>query len=161
MSASSIPNYPQELLWNGRAPDQKFASDELLFYRAKEVDGQGKIGSVDVMCPNTSVNRGRYSKPIHVLYARLPQFLQWHVMEMRVDEVPPELQHPDGRKFQFTLVHDPVKPPVEPDENYAHTEIRAFHNQQPSKRLPGLVEKQIRQMIADRMQKVPAERLIP
>jgi hypothetical protein len=161
LSASSIPSYPLELLFNGRLPDETFAPDEPLFYRAKEVDKGGKIGSVDVMCPNTSFNRGKYSKPVHVLYAKLPQFLKWHVMEMRVDEVPPELQHPDGRKFQFTVVHDPVKPPVEPDENYAHSEIRAFHNKQQSKRLPGLVEKQIRQMLADRMQEVPAERLNP
>jgi len=161
LSASSIPNYPRELLWNGRQPDQNFEADELLFYRAKALDERGKVGSVDVMCPNTSVNRGKYSKPVHVLYAKLPRFLNWHVLEFHVGDIPAELQHPDGRKFQFVVVHDPVKPPIEPDENYAHSEVRALQNQQSCKRLPGLVDKQIRQFLADRMERVPAERLDP
>jgi hypothetical protein len=161
LAASSIPNYPEELLWNGRQPDQTFDANEFLFYRVTALDERGKVGSVDVMCPNTSVNRGKYSRPIHVLYARLPRFLNWRVVEFRVGEIPGELEHPDGRKFQFKIVHDPVQPPIEPDENYAHSEIRAVHNQQPSKRLPGLVDKLFRQLLADCMRPVPPERLAP
>jgi hypothetical protein len=110
LAASSIPNYPEELLWNGRQPDQTFDANEFLFYRVTALDERGKVGSVDVMCPNTSVNRGKYSRPIHVLYARLPRFLNWRVVEFRVGEIPGELEHPDGRKFQFKIVHDPVQP---------------------------------------------------
>jgi len=97
-----------------------------------------------------------------VLYARLPQFLNWHVMEIRVDQIPPEVTNPnDGTVFQFHVFHDPVKPPDEPDENYAHTEVRASADQTPRKRLPSIVEKMIRQLLADRMEKVPDDRLAP
>jgi hypothetical protein len=161
----SIPSYPAELLWNGRLPDQDFQPHELLFYRAKELNERGKLGSVDViLCPNTSVSREKYSKPIYVLYAQLPKFLGWHVLEFCVRDIPPELSHPDAtikRRFQFQIVHVPVKPPDVPDENYAHSEIQASENQQTKKRLPGLVEKQFRQMLADRMERVPLERLQP
>lgn len=161
MSTSSIPSYPAELLFNGRKPDQTFAPGELLFYRAEQLDSQGKIGSVDVRAPNTSFNRNKYSKPVHVLYARLPQFLSWSVLEIRVDQIPQELEHPDGRKFQFRTVHDPVGPPDEPEENYAHTEIRAFLEQNSVKRLPSTVDKKIRQMLADLLEPVSADRLAP
>jgi hypothetical protein len=162
LASSSIPRYPSELLWNGRQPDQVFDPDESLFYRVNEVDHRGKVGSVDViLCPNTSVNRGKYSKPVHVLYAQLPKFLAWKVMEFRVRQIPLELEHPDRRVFRFELVHDPVRPPIEPDENYAHSEIRAFHQGQPSKRLPGLVEKKFRQVLADFMELVPQHELEP
>ncbi len=159
MPDSSIPSYPEELLWQGREPDQVFDDDEYLFYRAKAVDERGKLGSVDVMWPNVSVNRGKYSKPIHVLYAKLPMFLSWLVMEFHVRDIPPELIHPDQRKYQFAPVHDPVKPPIEPDENYAHAEIRMFQNQQPTNKAPELVKKQFRQLLADRMEQVPAANL--
>jgi hypothetical protein len=162
LAASSIPSYPADLLWNGRAPDQNFDLDELLFYRVPEVDDIGKIGSIDVIfCPNTSVNRGKYSKPVYSLYARMPKFLDWRVMEFRVGDIPDELEHPDKRRFQFRIAHDPVKPPEELDENYAHAEIRAWHKDERPKRLPGLVEKEYRQILADIMQLVPPERMNP
>lgn len=139
----------------GRQPDNVFAPDESLFYRVKEIDERGKIGSPGVvLCPNTSVNRGKYSKPIHVLW---PRFFDWHVLEMSVSDIPPELQHPlDLRRFQFEIVHAPE---LEPIENYAHSEIRAAHDQEPKKRLPALVEKQFRQILADRLTLVPPQRL--
>jgi hypothetical protein len=158
LATSSIPNYPEELLINGRSPDEIFEADELLFYRAPKLDERGKIGSVDVICPNTSVNRGKYSKPIHTLYCRFPQFINWFVLEIRVGDVPKELQSGDGKKLQFFPVHDPTPPP---EENYAHAEIRALLEQQPKKRWSALVEKQFRQILADRMQLVPPDRMNP
>jgi hypothetical protein len=158
LATSSIPDYPEELLINGRGLDETFEPDELLFYRAPNLDERGKIGSVDVICPNTSVNRGKYSKPIHVLYCSFPKFINWFVLELHVRDVPTELQSGDGKRFQFILVHVPV---THPDENYAHAEIRALVDQQPKKKWSAMVEKQFRQILADRMQLVPRERMNP
>jgi hypothetical protein len=151
LASSFIPDYPPELLWNGRSPDQDFQPDELLYYRVPAFDEQGKVSAIDVLCPDTSVNRSKYSRPEHVLYARLPKFLDWKVAEFRVSDIPAIVEHPDpkdARKFNFRIFHDPIK---EPDENYAHCEIRAFHDKGRKKRLPSLVEKLFRQILSERM----------
>jgi hypothetical protein len=125
--------------------------------RAPHVDGRGKIGSPDIRCPDTSVNREKYSQPVHVLYCQLPKFLDWRVLKIRVDQVPSELENPnDGSRFSFQIVHDPLS---SPEENYAHSEIRAFVGTERRKRLPPVIDKLFRQILADRLQLVPLEEL--
>ncbi len=155
MASSSIPDDCTKLLWNGRQPDQNFdRPDELLYYRVKEFDELGKVSPFDIKCPDTSVNWQRYSDPEHVFCARFPKYLGYKVAQLTVSEAQQTLAHPgDGRRFEFKVEHAPVKPPIEPDENYAHCEIRTFHNQQQwtKKKLPGLIDKMFRQILADLM----------
>jgi len=163
LASSSTPSYPSELLWNGRQVDQDFDLDELLYYRVENFDERGKVSAIDsILCPDTSFNRSKYSKPEHVLYAQLPRFLKWKVARIAVRDVPPTLRHPDpkdAREFQFKVVHEPVRrnPPLDPDENYAHCEIQTFHNLERKKRVPGLVAKLYSQTLAELMVPAPLD----
>jgi hypothetical protein len=136
------------LLWNGRTADQDFSSEELLFHRVEKFDERGKITAIEtIRCPNTSVNRSKYSEPKHALCGQNGRFLSWKVAQFYVRDVSISLTNPnDGTIFDFKVVHNPV---VQPDENYAHCEIRAFVTEHQKKRWPPIVEKQFRQIIAD------------
>ena len=81
------------------------------------------------------------------MYGQGGRFLDWTVVQFYVGDVPGALRNPnDGKTFEFRVEHDPV---MQPDENYAHCEIRAFHEGDRKKRLPPVVEKVYRQIIAD------------
>src|SRR5215469_9455340 len=82
------PEYPRELLCNGRDPDQVFTPDENLYYRVENFDIQGKVPVEQIRCPDTSVNRGKYSQPKHVLYAQIPKYLGHKVAVLKVREIP-------------------------------------------------------------------------
>jgi hypothetical protein len=118
--------YPNELLWNGRSIEPEFLPEELLYYRVKDFDVQGKVNVDEIHCPNMSVNRGKYSRPQHVLYARMPMFLHYKVAQFQVQEIPPDLTTGEGRTIDFRIEHDPTRKSDTTDENYAHSEIRAF-----------------------------------
>ena len=149
MASTSLPSYCSELLWNGRASDQDFAPDEILFHRVQQFDDRGRISAVDGLprCPNTSVNRSKYSEARHALCGQKGRFLGWKVAQFYVRDIPPTLTNPnDGSSFEFKVMHDPA--PM-PDENFAHCEIRAFQNLNQKKRWPSRIEKEFRQIIAD------------
>jgi hypothetical protein len=152
LASSSPPNYPPELLWNGRQPDQTFGLDEALYYRVPAFDERGRVSPQDVTpCPDTSVNRSKYSQPEHVLYARFPRFLGHRVVQFRVRDIPPTLVSGDNEQLSFLIVHDPVMPPVEENENYAHSEIRAFLNGERTVKITNKVKREYRQILADAM----------
>jgi len=155
LADSSIPDC-SKLLWNDRLPDQLFDTTELLYFRVEKFDELGKVSPFDIRCPDTSVNRQKYSEPGHVLCAKFPKFVGHKVAQLQVCDIPSPIVHPepkDGREFQFKVVHVPVRPPVEPDENYAHCEIQAFHKQQRwgKPKMPGLIDKIFRQKLAEVM----------
>lgn len=157
MPLTSQPDYPDELLWNGRGVDPVFDPTELLYFRVKSVDERGKVSGIDIPCPDTSVNRGKYSQPEYVLYARLPLYLDYKVMQFLVRDIPTTVISGDGRPFEFRIVHDPltVKPPEDLDENYAHSEIRVFLKGTRGKNIPEKVRKVFRQTLSERMILVP------
>jgi hypothetical protein len=152
------PEYPTELLWNGRLPDQNFTPDELLYYRVPKFDDRGKVSVQDVTpVPNMSVNRGKYSLPQHVLFARFPMYLGQQVAQFQVADIPPTLTSGTGEVFTFGIVHDPVRPPEEPNENYAHSEIRAFFAGVPNDRVPSKIKKEFRQILSELMRPIPRQ----
>jgi hypothetical protein len=157
LASSSTPDCAK-LLWDGRTPDQNFDKpDELLYYRVEKFDELGRVSPFDIRCPDTSVNWQRYSNPEHVFCARFPKYIGHKVAQITVRDAQQTVVHPDdGRRFDFKVEHDPVKPPIEPDENYAHCEIHGFHNQQrwTKKNLPGRIDKMFRQILADLMRPV-------
>ena len=149
------PEYPNELLWGGREIDRVFLPEELLYYRVKEFDVQGKVNVDEIKCPDTSVNRGKYSQPKHVLYASIPKFLQYKVASFRVTEIPDQLETGDRRTIIFRIEHDPTPKSDKNEENYAHSEIRAFENGERVKRASSVVEKKYRMRLRQVM--VPVE----
>jgi hypothetical protein len=155
LSSSSTPDYPAELLWNGRGIDDVFSPEEFLYYRVQDFNELGKVNVSEVRFPDTSVNRGKYSSPEHVLFAQWPRFVNSKVAQMQVKDIPANKRSGDGTQFDVKVVHNPVKPPEEEDENYAHSEICCFVGTQKRKNVPDLVRKFVRQKIADSMRPAP------
>lgn len=153
-------NYPKELLWNGREPDQVFEPTEELYYRVEPHVDKATLAS-QIRCPNTSVNRGKYSKPVHVLYAQYPKFIEWKVYELRVEEIPPKLENGNKKIIEFRIVHDPLKASPGCDENYAHSEIHASSGGLRKKNLPSTVDKAFREMLSFSMREIPRSVLFP
>jgi hypothetical protein len=140
-------------LWNGRQAEQNFSPDEILYYRVPALVF-GKVSPQDVApCPDTSVNRSAYegSRPEHVLYARFPQFLKHEVAQFRVRDIPSPLLTGKSEEVNFSIVHDPVKPPEEQNENYAHSEIRAFMGGRRVASISDKVKREYRQILTDAM----------
>ena len=138
---------PAELRWNGRGADQCFEPDDSLFYRVLRLDQTGHVRGTDIRFPNTSVNRSKYSRPEHLLWNWPDQ----GVVGFLVREIPTPIRAGDGRMFDFKAVHDPVRPPEDKVENYAHCEIRPFHGSSPQRTAPDVVKKVFRQELSDRM----------
>jgi hypothetical protein len=149
------PEYPIELLWNGREPDQIFDPNEYLYSRVKEFDIQGKVGIEHIQCPDTSVNRGKFSRPEHVLYARLPKYIHYRVVGFRVSEIPAQAVSDDEQVFDFRIAHDPTLPSENTDENYAHSEIRGFKGIERKKRIPATACKRYRMRLRQVMMPIP------
>jgi hypothetical protein len=122
-----MPEYCTELLWRGRQIDQSFDLAELLFYRVKGFDPQGLVNVDDILFPNTSVNRGKFSRPEHALCLRYPAFADWKVAQFKVSEIPGDIIEPvNDTVFTFRIFHDPTLKTEKEDENYAHSEVRVF-----------------------------------
>ena len=130
-----LPEYPADLLWNGRQPDQHFDPTELLYYRVKEFDPQGKVGIEQIRCPDMSVNRGTLCQPQHALYARFPRYLQYKVAQFQVSDIPEQTVADNDQVFSFKIAHDPTPKSEETDENFAHCEIRSFQDEERKKRI--------------------------
>lgn len=146
-------------MWNGRQADQTFEPDEPLYYRVPTFF-QGKVSPQDVTpCPDTSVNRSRYagSRPEHVLFARFPQFLKHEVAQFLVRDIPPTLLTGANEQVNFSIVHDPTGPPEEQNENYAHSEIRAFVGGNRATRISDKVKREYRQILTDAMNRELAQ----
>lgn len=86
-----------------------------------------------------SVNRELFSEPADVL---LPAHLECGVVGFEVGDVPERLESGDGRVFEFRVEHVPE------EDNYAHSEVRVFHN---AERLGGKPPKLVRRVFRLRL----------
>lgn len=99
-----------------------------------------------------SVNRGRFSEPIDVLFSEDGRFDGLGVIRFQVGEIPPEIAQPDGPAFIFFPKHMPE------DDNYAHSEIWCDHKpatggyRRPGRTVSGLFrEKLCSKLTSDRI----------
>jgi hypothetical protein len=151
LEISLAPNYPVELLCNGRIADQNFSPEELLYFRCTDFDIQGKVNVDEIRCPDTSVNRGSLSRPEYVLYARLPKYSEYKVAQFRVDEIPSHVLKDDGQRVDFQIAHDPTQKTGSQDDNYAHCEIRAFEGGLRRKNVASTAAKKYRMKLRNAM----------
>ena len=105
------------MLRNGRAEDQNFENDELLYRRYLREHFVGNQ-LIDAYFPfPISLNRQKYSQPQDVIFSEAGSFDGWGVLEFRVDQVSLQMTHADAQFFFF--------PKHAPEENnYSHTETR-------------------------------------
>jgi hypothetical protein len=149
--------YPERLLIKGRtAVDPDFLGDELLYLRFMDEDSDGSPSGADIRCPDSSVNRGKYSQPEDVLVCQHPKFIKWGIASIRCDQVPSEvLDGSDPPKLNHLRIeHAPQGPPFTPDkeENWSHTEIRVYADGSRKYKIPSsLVKRKIRQRIAEKL----------
>jgi hypothetical protein len=148
-------------MWRaGRDPDQDFSEPgESLYYRCRpehvedghilpEGQGQPPFSFTGKAPPGVSVNRGRYSQPEDVLVPGVGQpsdrYDGYVVACLYVRDVPTAADD-----FRFRLAHVPE------EDNYSHSEIRAFRNNGvESVRPPPSVRKWLRYWMAERARPV-------
>lgn len=110
---------PARLYRNGRSVDSVFAPEERLYLRFPRESYDhincGLLPSAIRSPVDQSVNRGKYSDPADVL---LPHWPDWGIALLEVRDVPKELQ--STITYRIRVEHDPL------EDNYAHTEIRAY-----------------------------------
>jgi hypothetical protein len=140
---------------NGRAEDQHFENDELLFRRYLREHFVGNR-MIDVYFPfPISLNRQKYSIPQDVIFAEDGRFDGWGVLEFRVNQVALELLHENAQYFFF--------PKHAPEEtNYSHTETRCSHtlNHTPEINISSAAKKKYRVMLSqqDPTVRIPARK---
>lgn len=115
---------PAAMRSNGRAPDDDFGPDELLFRRFPPqafVDNELELDSVQL--PDISTMRQRYTEdPCWVLLdvTGKQDFSSWGIAAVRISKLPREVWHHATNKYDFVVAHAPLS------NNYPHSEIRAF-----------------------------------
>ncbi len=143
----------KRLACNGRCADQLFSPDEPLYIRIQSVTQDGSVPGSAIRYPGSdgmSLNRGKYSLPGDVLYPN-PEWLLWGVASIKKGLVPPDTSFSSSPKlFHLHVKHDPLAPPADLLDNFAHSLItthaepaRSTHVQ-PSK----AVKKGVRQRLA-------------
>lgn len=143
---------PQDLYWSGRVPDQVFLPDELLYFRVPGFNEHGNVDAAHIPFPDTSVNRSKYSSPEHLLLVRYPQFIDQKVAQFFVRDIPSSAVSGDKKRtFDIKIVHDPVRPPEELEENYAHSEIQSFDGPARCAKLSRAAEKYVREILGRSM----------
>lgn len=116
---------PENLLCNGRHPDQDFPSSEALyrlFLPTQMVEGQFVAAAFRV--PDMSVYRSRFCTDHEAKFDRPDD----GVLQFKVSEIPLVLKSGDDKEYEIKPVHNPVGPNDIYPENYAHAEIRAFED---------------------------------
>lgn len=119
---------PAAMYQNGREPVPYFAPDELLYMRVEpdHVNSEGMLIPFAFRLPSQSVNRSKYSEPEWVL---IPNYQEWGILSFERQDVPEELRSnqppPDQSvEYRFEVEHHPC------DDNYSHSEIRAYRKGQ-------------------------------
>ena len=105
-----------------KLPDPEFGSDESLYRRFNPQQHliEGVLSPLAFQFPRQSFNRGKYSKPEHVLHPDCcdgKELAGWLVATLLVGEVPEQKETGDGRTFRFFLRHTPK------EYCYSHSEI--------------------------------------
>jgi hypothetical protein len=148
-----VPGSPQQ--GGDCEQDNSFESSEALYRRFSrehiEMDGQLRAQNFSGL-PGTSVNRGKYSDPDHVLHPDCADgkcFTLWGVCSFQVEDVAAQIYEleDDGRKFRFVLQHVPL-PTCK-----AHSEIGCidFHSGKQLDRLPKKIKNRFRIFLAQRV----------
>jgi hypothetical protein len=145
------PQYPANLLCNGRAADNYFELDEKLYiFTSEYVDEGGRIEGVDLRPPDISTNRSKYSAPADVLFSGYPRYLGFGVAESLARDIPPTKVDGNGNEYEFVVEHDPTcVHPTLPD-NYSHTEIRGYRGLTRQKQWPPKVRREFKQSLAEK-----------
>lgn len=146
---------PERMFRNGRAEDQNFGKDELLYRRfLSEHLVNGKVLDACFRFPRPSVNRSKYSEPEDALFSEDGSLDRFGVLEFRVDIVSVRLTDDSGTAFVFFPCHVPL------DRNFSHSEIWCEHEQTRGQQVtPSLTaKKKIRAMICQHVKvKVEAQ----
>ena len=143
---------PAAMHRNGREPVPHFAPDELLYMRVQpdHVNSEGKPLPFAFRLPSQSVNRSKYSEPEWVL---IPSYQEWGICSFERRDVPEELRSnqppPDqSAEYRLAVEHHPL------DDNYSHSEIRAYRKAQiefnDDLRVVPKVKQQFRMLLSDR-----------
>lgn len=118
----SLPNCP--LSADGRLIDDVFEGTESLYQRfvgQHYVDGNVLPAAFDPFRPEQSVNRGKYSDPVHVLHPNCCDGMEMPdsvgVLEYAVKVPTPLKFDEDGRVYDLIMRHTPQA------SCYAHAEI--------------------------------------
>jgi hypothetical protein len=121
MISFSEHSIPHEMFRNGRPIDPNFLPDEELYIRFDRIDGEN-VDPACIKAPVQSVNRSKYSRAEWVLLARYPQFLDWGYGSFKVSDIPESITSEFNITHFYTVEHAPL------DDNYSHSEVRAYKN---------------------------------
>src|SRR6266487_2401330 len=140
----STGDLPERMYRNNRPADPNFDGAELLSRRCRQEDVEnGHRSRSAVGFPDWSVNRAKYSEPGDAL---LPRWPDWGVASFAVADVPGSLVSEGGTVIEFRIEHVPE------EENYAHSEVRAYKNGRHDRKLdvPKTVKARFRQILSER-----------
>jgi hypothetical protein len=137
-----------------RCSDPKFIGTERMYIRCTSTDlvrsdGARRLLPAFIRASGQSVNRGKYSFFFDVLLPGAQQasfrWLYLGVVHLQVSDVSVQLQS-SVPPTEIRVEHVPL------DDNYAHSEIRAFKSDRmlTPKQVAGTVKKELRQIISDR-----------
>jgi hypothetical protein len=121
-----------------------FDPEEQLFRRCRQEDvDEGRLSRSAIRFPDWSVNRSRFSEPGDAL---LPDWAGWGVAAFAVKDVPPSVASEGGPDVEFKVEHVPL------EENYAHSEVRAYKLGKHSRDLgvPKTVKSRFRQILSEK-----------
>jgi hypothetical protein len=121
MISFSEHSIPQEMFRNGRPIDPNFLPDEELYIRFDRIDGKN-VDPACIKAPVQSVNRSKYSRAEWVLLARYPQFLDWGYGSFKVSDIPESITSEFNITHFYKVEHVPL------EDNYSHSEVRAYKN---------------------------------
>jgi len=143
---------PKRMYRRGRAPDQSFGPTEELYVRctADECQSLGDKATIKpaaLRVASQSFNRQRYSKIRDVLLPSpdIPKSRSWilaGVAVCAVKSVPAQVLDGTGAVCRFQVEHDPL------DDNYSHTELRAYVNGERRLELSRKVKKECQTILA-------------
>jgi hypothetical protein len=115
---SYVPERPDSMLRNGRAPDAEFQPTEKLFRRYKRehfIDGRFSNMGLSFTNP-PSVNREKYSQPSDAIFSEADEFLNWGVLSFQAQHLPAAFPT-DRPAYSFFPHHVPL------ENNYSHSEV--------------------------------------
>lgn len=145
---------PPRMFRGERLPDPQFERSEPIYIRCpsnhlQRTNGGRRLLPTFIRASGYSVNRGKYSLCFDVLLPGAQhgslEWLYWGVASLQVRDVPSQLQ-PSTTPTAFRVEHVPD------DDNYAHSEIRAYKSERQvaDNRVAKMVKKALRQIISDR-----------
>jgi len=110
---------PDRMMRKGRAEDQQFSPNELLYRRYVQDDFDGEsLKPIRFSIP-PSLNWERYSLPEDVIFSEMGEFDQHGVLECNVEGLSVSVVDDHQMDYVFVPIHRPE------ENNYSHSEIWA------------------------------------